>query len=663
MAGSIVLAVKSVFDDAGLKSAQKEFGSIGKKIKGGLAALGLGVGLAAGVSALKEAGKAAVGDAKSQAILANALKNTVGASDGVIASVEEQIRQMQYASGVADDNLRPAYQSLVTATGSVSESNRLMQLALDLSASKQISVEKAASLLGKAFNGNTTQLTRLMPQLKGSTNMLGDLEKAVSGASAAAAATDPFSRINVIFQDMQEQIGQALIPYIQKFAEYLASPEGQIQMQRLADTIAVVVSALGDALIWLIQNKELVAGLAITITGLAAAIGIAKIAMAVYAAVTNGAAIAQALLDIAMGAINPAALAIGVGVLAASMLLLANNTQGAADAQNDYNNAADSFVGPPVPAQGPHLPGVSPMPKNPQPGQVYTWYSLGDDGQATWYTQTWTGTTWTKPAKMTYTPPETKKKPNPFGDFTAKMLDDAKKIRAIGVLTGKGLSQGFAESIVNSGKDWAVVYQRVIGSNKTALMALQKQWNATSDGLKEIKDAKEKAYEEQKRLDEEYASSVKDTFTGIRESIMAGFDITQMGKSASGLLSNINRLIAQTKKFADNIRTLAGQNLNATLLNQLIAAGPMEGGRLAASLVQSGLGTVQQVNASYSEFQGLSAGIAATGTMAQFGSKAGTVINMTVNAGMGTDAASVGRQVVDAISKYERQSGAVYVRA
>lgn len=663
MAGSIVLAVKSVFDDAGLKSAQKEFGSIGKKIKGGLAALGLGVGLAAGVTALKEAGKAAVTDAKSQAILANALKNTVGASDGVIASVEEQIRQMQYASGVADDNLRPAYQSLVTATGSVSESNRLMQLALDLSASKQISVEKAAGLLGKAFNGNTTQLTRLMPQLKGSTNMLGDLEKAVSGASAAAAATDPFSRINVIFQDMQEQIGQALIPYIEKFAAYLASPEGQIQMQRLANTIAVVVQALGDALIWLVQNKEMVAILAITITSLAAALGIAKIAMAVYAAVTEGAAIAQALLDIAMGAINPAALAIGIGVLAGAMLLLGVNTQGAADAQNNYNDAASNFIGPPVPAQGPHLPGVSPMPKNPQPGQVYTWYSLGDDGQATWYTQTWTGKTWTKPAKMTYTPPETKKKPNPFGDFTAKMLDDAKKLRAIGVLTGKGLSQGFAESIVNSGKDWAVVYQRVIGSNKTALMALQKQWNATSDGLKEIKDAKEKAYEEQKKLDEEYASSVKDTFTGIRESIMAGFDITQMGKSASGLLSNINRLIAQTKKFADNIRTLAGQNLNATLLNQLIAAGPMEGGRLAASLVQSGLGTVQQLNASYSEFQGLSAGIAATGTMQQFGEKAGTVINMTVNAGMGTDAASVGRQVVDAISKYERQSGAVYVRA
>ena len=87
MASSIILAVKSVFDDKGLKNAQKEFSSVGKKLKGVLAGVGLGVGLAAAVSALKDAGKAAVVDAKSQAVLANALKNTLGANDEVIASV------------------------------------------------------------------------------------------------------------------------------------------------------------------------------------------------------------------------------------------------------------------------------------------------------------------------------------------------------------------------------------------------------------------------------------------------------------------------------------------------------------------------------------------------------------------------------------------------
>jgi TP901 family phage tail tape measure protein len=41
----------------------------------------------------------------------------------------------------------------------------------------------------------------------------------------------------------------------------------------------------------------------------------------------------------------------------------------------------------------------------------------------------------------------------------------------------------------------------------------------------------------------------------------------------------------------------------------------------------------------------------------------GATINLTVNAGMGTDGASVGRQVVEAIRQYERQSGKVFVAA
>lgn len=41
----------------------------------------------------------------------------------------------------------------------------------------------------------------------------------------------------------------------------------------------------------------------------------------------------------------------------------------------------------------------------------------------------------------------------------------------------------------------------------------------------------------------------------------------------------------------------------------------------------------------------------------------GTTINVTVNAGFGTDGADVGRQLVDALKKYERRNGPVYVSA
>jgi hypothetical protein len=41
----------------------------------------------------------------------------------------------------------------------------------------------------------------------------------------------------------------------------------------------------------------------------------------------------------------------------------------------------------------------------------------------------------------------------------------------------------------------------------------------------------------------------------------------------------------------------------------------------------------------------------------------GSVINLTVNAGMGTQGAEVGRQIVDALKAYERRNGSVYVAA
>ena len=670
MAGSIILAVKSVFDDGGLKKAQRDFGKVGKSLKGVLAGVGLGVGLGAAVSALKDAGKAAVTDAKSQAVLANALKNTIGANDEVIASVEQSISAWQMASGVADDSLRPAYQSLATATGSVSNANKLMQIALDLSASKQISVEKAAGLLGKAFNGNTTQLTRLMPELKGSTNMLGDLEQAVKGASAAAADTDPFARINVIFGEMQEQIGQYLIPYVRQFAEYLASPAGQEQMQQLVATIGQAIIGFSNLIGFIIENRVALEVFALVVSGTAIAWGIYSAAVAIMRLRTLGAASAQAILNIAMGAVNPVALALGIGALALVAAELASSTQAAADAQENLNKANGDYKPPAIGGGG--IQGFDfnedTRPKNPKPGDVYTYYNYSDRDNpnvAVWWEITWTGKTWTKPKRMTYTPATTGsgKPKNAFAEFSKKLMDDAKKLRAIGVLQGKGLSEGLAEAIVSSGDQWATTYNKIVGMGKTALASLQKQFNATAKGQDELADKRQAALDKQKKADEEYADSVKSTFADIRDSIMGAFDITQMGKTAGGLLRNVNKLIAQTKAFADNIRSLAGQGLNTQLLNQLIMAGPMEGGRLAASLAASGAGSIGQLNAGFAEFQGLSTNIAAYGTLSQFGDKANPVINVTVNAGMGTDGAAVGKQVVDAILKYERTTGKIFARA
>ena len=105
--------------------------------------------------------KAAIEDEAAQKRLASALENVTGATDAQIAAVEKQILKQSLATGVADDQLRPALQRLATSTGDVKKSQDLLNLALDISAAKGISVETAANALAKAYNGNSGESFRL----------------------------------------------------------------------------------------------------------------------------------------------------------------------------------------------------------------------------------------------------------------------------------------------------------------------------------------------------------------------------------------------------------------------------------------------------------------------------------------------------------------------
>lgn len=104
------MAIKAIiatqFDATGIKNATKEFDKLGKGIRNTLGAVGLGLGLAAVTNGLKESAKAAVADVKSQALLAQQLKNTVGATDSAVAGSEEFIKSLMLQTSIADDQLR-----------------------------------------------------------------------------------------------------------------------------------------------------------------------------------------------------------------------------------------------------------------------------------------------------------------------------------------------------------------------------------------------------------------------------------------------------------------------------------------------------------------------------------------------------------------------------
>ena len=172
---------------------------------------------------------------------------------------------------------------------------------------------------------------------------------------------------------------------------------------------------------------------------------------------------------------------------------------------------------------------------------------------------------------------------------------------------------------------------------------------------------KEKALlDKRKQAFKSFNDSVKSLFGQIKDSIMSGFSLPDLGNSVNSITKNINKLLSQTKSFASNISKLSSLGLNSTLLQQVIAAGPEAGSRLAATLASGGMGIISQINAAYSEFGNLASGIAQTGTTSAFANRQ-TVNNYSVNVTGGVaTSADVGRAVVNAIKDFEKQSGTAW---
>jgi hypothetical protein len=246
MAGSIFIPLKTVLDNSGIKKTQAEFGKLGKSLKTALGAVGVGLSIGAITAQLKAAGKAAAEDAKSQGLLAQALRNTVGATNAQIASVEDSISKMESMSAVADDKIRPAFAQLARATGDVGKATELTNLALNVAAGTGRDVNAVAIALGRAYNGNTTALQRLGVNVKGVSDPMGVLAKQFDGAAAAAANLDPYQRLQIVFGNLQEDIGVALLPYLNQLADFFNSPAGQKALEEFADNVGTITVAIFD---------------------------------------------------------------------------------------------------------------------------------------------------------------------------------------------------------------------------------------------------------------------------------------------------------------------------------------------------------------------------------------------------------------------------------
>jgi len=207
--------------NSGMDAAGRKVNGFSGSLKDKLGPALIAAGAAAGAFAVKlgvDGVRSAIEDEAAVAKLATTLENL--GFDDALTPLEAYIAEMEVATGIVDNELRAAFERLVRSTGDVSEAQKALQIAVDVSASKGKSLEQVADSLGKAYDGQATSLQRLGTGLSNATILSKDMDLITSelaslfqGQAAVAASTyqGQMDRLNVAVENLKEEFGRGLL--------------------------------------------------------------------------------------------------------------------------------------------------------------------------------------------------------------------------------------------------------------------------------------------------------------------------------------------------------------------------------------------------------------------------------------------------------------------
>lgn len=249
---NLIVSAVSTFDNKGLKKGKKEVATFEKQVK----SFAKTFAAAFSVTALTRYGKAAVkafaADEQAAKSLEQQLKNTGYQFSS--PSIELYIANLQRTTGVLDDQLRPAFQQLLTVTGSITQSQDALNTALNISAGTGKSLTAVTTALSRAYAGNTTGLSRLGAGLDKNLLKTGDmneimaeLNKKFSGQSAARLTTyaGKMDLLAVASANAQEIIGKGILDSLTLLSDD-KTIEGLTEgMENFATATSEVIVGLG----------------------------------------------------------------------------------------------------------------------------------------------------------------------------------------------------------------------------------------------------------------------------------------------------------------------------------------------------------------------------------------------------------------------------------
>jgi hypothetical protein len=238
---------QKAFNQAGKATSTLEKGV--KRLGGALAAT---FGAQQLLKFAKNAAKAFIEDEQAAVRLAQSVKNLGLAFE--TPRIEEFISQLSKASGVTDDQLRPAMQKLLQTTGSVAKSTELLTQALDISRGSGVDYETVVEDLTKAYVGQTKGLNKYklgLTKAELATMSFTDIQKQLGdqfkGSNAAYLETfaGKMGVLSTAAGEAKEIIGKGLIDALMILSGDTTIDQLAISMQTFATNTANVIVEIG----------------------------------------------------------------------------------------------------------------------------------------------------------------------------------------------------------------------------------------------------------------------------------------------------------------------------------------------------------------------------------------------------------------------------------
>jgi hypothetical protein len=202
-----------------------------------------------------------------------AMTNTKGMTDAGRESILKNIEAYDNL-GFTSIQTSAAYGTLLTATGNVTQANKIMASAADLARYKHIDLNTAATILARGTQGSARAFKELgitldttIPKNKAIAKAFDELNARIGGQAKAYMNTfaGQMDYLRAKFEAVSVAVGKVLIPIFSFLAKIVASVVGWIQQNADALKIfagvvgAVTVALKGWAAIQAILNAELFA--------------------------------------------------------------------------------------------------------------------------------------------------------------------------------------------------------------------------------------------------------------------------------------------------------------------------------------------------------------------------------------------------------------------